>query len=45
MEHFFVPAVNSDEITALPGIHIYPLTHFLQLVEFVQQQKIPVSFV
>lgn len=45
MEHFFVPAVNSHEIAVIPGIHIYPLTHFLQVVEFVQQEKIPVFFV
>lgn len=44
VEHFFVPAINSDEIAALPDITIYPLTHFLQVVEFVQQGKIPSSF-
>lgn len=44
VEHFFVPEVNSQEIAALPGITIYPLTHFLQVVEFVQQNKIPSFF-
>lgn len=42
--HFFVPKVNSDEIAALPWIVIYPLTHFWQLVDFVQQWTLPVSF-
>ena len=42
--HFFVPDENSQEIAGLPGIIIYPLTHFLQVVEFVQQGKIPPSF-
>lgn len=44
IKHFFVPMVNSDEIAALPDITIYPLTHFLQVVEFIQQGKIPFSF-
>jgi magnesium chelatase family protein len=44
VEHFFVPAANSEEIAALPGITVYPLTHFLQLVDFVQGNILPPSF-
>jgi magnesium chelatase family protein len=44
VEHFFVPAANSEEIAALPGITVYPLTHFLQLVDFVQGNLLPPSF-
>lgn len=44
VKHFFVPAVNSDEIAAIPDITIYPLTHFLQVVEFIQQWVLPQGF-
>lgn len=44
IEHFFVPAVNSDEIASIQWIIIYPLTNFLQVVEFVQDNKTPTSF-
>lgn len=34
--HFFVPQDNVAEISCIPGILIYPLTDFWQLVSFVQ---------
>ena len=36
--HFFVPYDNHPELLCLPGITIYPLTSFLQFVEFFQNK-------
>ncbi len=44
VKHFFVPKWNSKEIACLSDIIIYELTNFWQLVDFVQNQKVPPHF-
>ena len=38
-KHFFVSDENMDELKYIPGITIYPLTNFLQLVNFVHHSE------
>jgi len=33
-KHFFVPAENVYELEYVPGIHIYPLTTFFQIIQY-----------
>jgi predicted ATPase with chaperone activity len=42
-KHFFVPDENKYELEYVPGICIYPLQHFSQVVDyFVHGRDIPV---
>jgi predicted ATPase with chaperone activity len=38
-QHFFVPEDNVYELEYVPGIHIYPVAKFDQLVEYFVEGK------
>ncbi len=38
-KHFFVPAENLYELEYVPGIHVYPIATFDQIVDYILQNK------